>query len=240
MALKNFNQAEKESGMLAEHMRAFQTVANRHDCVIACRHVGNTVTGLLRAGYATKSIAVHSKSCDWGPMAGFVCADARFTKKSYNRVNIREQRIEVKHQKVLAGTSIPIQINRRRIVELKQNWREWGMNSWIEINNEIVITASMAGKQYTFTIAGIKGQPDMYDISVDDGWSKSKVCAFTNPETVAGNYLNALTGDVDLWGVFPRLKVKQQSPNDHVRYAATAKLQEHNILHAAKKNKTGF
>ncbi len=240
MAYKSFGDAELKSGIPRAYMQAVQTAANMNDCVIACRYVGKSVTGLLEAGYATKSIAVHSKSCDWGPMAGFVCADARFTKKSNSLADIREQRAEVKNQRILAGPPVPIKISRQRVDQLRENRQEWGMYDWVELNNEIKIRASKAGIQYTFTVAGISGHPGMYDISVHDRYGTSKVCAFTNPGPVTGNHLAALTGDLDLWGVFARNEVRADDPRSHKRFARTGKIQQHRKANLGKKIKSAF
>lgn len=68
------------TGMPESHGRVFQEVANRLQCVIASREVGKWATGLLLENYATKGFHNKAKSCPWGPMAGFVLADPRFTK----------------------------------------------------------------------------------------------------------------------------------------------------------------
>ncbi len=38
--------------------------------------------GLIMEGYAMKGFRIDTKSCNWGPMAGFVCVDPRLTKDS--------------------------------------------------------------------------------------------------------------------------------------------------------------
>jgi len=48
--------------------------------MIASRAVGKYATGLILEGYASKGFHNKAKSCNWGPMAGFVLADPRFTK----------------------------------------------------------------------------------------------------------------------------------------------------------------
>jgi hypothetical protein len=68
------------SGTLDTHSKCFQEAANREKCVISSRSVGPLVTGLLRESYATKGFHNKAKSCTWGPMAGFVLNDPRFTK----------------------------------------------------------------------------------------------------------------------------------------------------------------
>jgi hypothetical protein len=73
-------------GMPWEHAEAFMRIARSERCVISSRQLGRVCTGLMRGGYDTKGFRIKSKSCDFGPMAGFICADERFHKKgaSYN------------------------------------------------------------------------------------------------------------------------------------------------------------
>jgi hypothetical protein len=69
-----------ETGIPETHADAFQEVANREKCMIASRAVGKYATGLILEGYSSKGFHNKAKSCNWGPMAGFVLTDARFTK----------------------------------------------------------------------------------------------------------------------------------------------------------------
>jgi len=74
------NEAVIRTGMPMSHGHAFQQVANARDCVIVVRAVGRWATGLLLESYASKGFHNKAKSCNWGPMAGFVLVDPRFTK----------------------------------------------------------------------------------------------------------------------------------------------------------------
>jgi hypothetical protein len=68
-------------GFPTTHAQVISNVAQQLNTVIAFREVGVACTGLLREGYATKGFRIDTKSCDWGPMSGFVCADPRLNKK---------------------------------------------------------------------------------------------------------------------------------------------------------------
>jgi len=52
---------------------AFQKAADELNCVIWSRVPGKVCTTLIDEGYNLKPFYVHGKSCNWGPMAGFVC-----------------------------------------------------------------------------------------------------------------------------------------------------------------------
>lgn len=73
-------EAHELTGIPASHGEVFQAVANSTRCMISSRAVGKYATGLILESYASKGFHNKAKSCNWGPMAGFVLADPRFTK----------------------------------------------------------------------------------------------------------------------------------------------------------------
>ena len=84
--IRNTALACQRSGMPVEHARVFQRVANDMNCMIASRSVGRYATGLILENYATKGFHVKTKSCNFGPMAGFVLSDPRFSKQGQKGV----------------------------------------------------------------------------------------------------------------------------------------------------------
>src|ERR1700690_1180494 len=68
------------AGFPQVHITAFQTVASRNRFVISSRMLNPLCTDLVLEGYAAKGFHIKAKTCDWGPMAGFVPEDHRFTK----------------------------------------------------------------------------------------------------------------------------------------------------------------
>lgn len=62
------------------HAEAFLTIAQNTQCVISTRTPGSVCELLLRQGYDAKSFFIKSKSCNWGPMAGFLCLDPLMNK----------------------------------------------------------------------------------------------------------------------------------------------------------------
>jgi hypothetical protein len=67
-------------GMPLGHATAFAAVAAAQRCLVSVRKTGPTCLQLLEQGYDTKGFRIHGKSCDWGPMAGFVMRDPRLNK----------------------------------------------------------------------------------------------------------------------------------------------------------------
>lgn len=72
--------ARKLVGFLIQHAKAFQEVANNNRCIIMSRAPGQYVPGLVEEGYASKGYHNKTKSCNWGPMAGFVMTKPLFSK----------------------------------------------------------------------------------------------------------------------------------------------------------------
>ena len=76
-------------GMPREHVVAIRQVAMNQSCVIIFRAPGLVCQQLLEEGYDTKGYRIHSKSCDWGPMAGFVMRDPRLNKSGLVTKNLQ-------------------------------------------------------------------------------------------------------------------------------------------------------
>lgn len=62
-------------------------------------------TRLIRAGYATKSMDIHDKSSNWGPMAGFVPCDPAFSKLAQGKPDPAKTGFDHMH-----GEAYPVQL----------------------------------------------------------------------------------------------------------------------------------
>jgi hypothetical protein len=71
-----------KTGFFPGHAMACESVANRTNCIILFREPGGMAQGLIGEHYCMKGFRIDTKSCSWGPMSGFVCADPRLTKDS--------------------------------------------------------------------------------------------------------------------------------------------------------------
>ncbi len=104
-----------KTGVPLSHQVAFQEVADMSDTVIMSREVGYLCTTLIEEGYASKGFHIKAKSCDFGPMAGFVLEDPQLTKNK----NTTKQRKEIfKALNNHHATSAPIAISENRRLEL--------------------------------------------------------------------------------------------------------------------------
>jgi Anthrax toxin LF subunit len=72
---------EKQLRMTEAHIAAVKMVCQKRDLFLFLRPSEVDSVLLIKAGYATKSMDVHHKSSNWGPMAGFVPCDPAFSKK---------------------------------------------------------------------------------------------------------------------------------------------------------------
>lgn len=130
MALLRNNAAFRDNvaGVPVAHAHAFMTVAASQRSVILVRCVGPTCRQLLEQGYDTKGFRIHGKSCDWGPMAGFVLRDPRLNKSGmpnadYNRREHREALTDGHaHAGWVAGVT-PLRLFPSRVDWLRQTGR---------------------------------------------------------------------------------------------------------------------
>ncbi|WP_444927984.1 anthrax toxin-like adenylyl cyclase domain-containing protein [Microbulbifer sp. TRSA002] len=124
-----FNNAALRQNLIgcpASHADAFKTTAASHRCVIIVRATGPTCTQLLEQGYDTKGFRIHGKSCDWGPMAGFVLRDPRLNKHgmrkaAYNRAQHQEAFTDNNSGAGWTASTTPLRLHQERVDWLIQN-----------------------------------------------------------------------------------------------------------------------
>lgn len=217
-------------GMPQSHLRAFLTVAKSERCVIMVRATGPTCHGLLEEGYDTKGYRIHGKSCDWGPMAGFVVRDPRLNKYGLGKEKFNREKhtesidLDAEGQGWKASTT-PIVISQRRI-------------DWLKSKKLIAVNARgdrldgrathPSGIAFNYSLIQQKDDPTLYGLYFDNSgdlkfvqergsgvvhyhpkWGKGyeTVLAMTNPPGygIMGVHerFKAITGDYDLFAVWP-------------------------------------
>lgn len=77
-----FPEYDTTAGFHPRHVESFKQVSIESRMVIASRELNPLCTDLMMEGYAAKGFHIKAKTCDWGPMAGFVALDPCFTKAS--------------------------------------------------------------------------------------------------------------------------------------------------------------
>ncbi len=223
---------ENVIGMPTTHMRAFVSVARDQQCVIMVRATGPTCHGLLDEGYDTKGYRIHGKSCDWGPMAGFVLRDPRLNKYGMGKLGFNrdkhDEAVNLDHEgQGWKASTTPLKISRRRI-------------DWLTSKKIITVQAKgtdrldgyathPTGINFYYSLIREKDDPALYGVYFDNTrfnkrWIQEKgatvvkyhpkyrgsyepMLAMTNPpgHRLSGgeHYKNAITGDYDLFAVWP-------------------------------------
>ena len=67
------HQVFAEQGFTSDLCKAFQLAANELHMVVLSRVPGGSCTDLIAAGHDLKGHFIKAKSCDFGPMSGFLC-----------------------------------------------------------------------------------------------------------------------------------------------------------------------
>lgn len=110
-----FPEYDATAGFHPRHVESFKQVSIESRMVIASRELNPLCTDLMMEGYAAKGFHIKAKTCDWGPMAGFVALDPRFTKASQC---LTKQEAAVT-QAVAAGVrAVPLVISASRLSTL--------------------------------------------------------------------------------------------------------------------------
>jgi hypothetical protein len=235
------NEAVIRTGMPMSHGHAFQQVANAQDCVIVVRAVGRWATGLLLEDYASKGFHNKAKSCNWGPMAGFVLSDPRLGKGG----NQAEQGLAVRNalQHGCSETPLFITDERRRdledplpgglgrIARVRENAAHERVGSVNEMHYTAVGVAATLPTKFvlrrTMNAPGADGKilwavlygpgevprRGVADLPVPAA-GFPPVMAIVDaacPDDVRRTYRAATTGDYDLWAVFPKIKSFQET-----------------------------
>jgi hypothetical protein len=212
----------QKSGMPLSHARCFQQVANDSRCVISCRSVGTYATGLILESYASKGFRVKAKSCNWGPMAGFVLSDPRFTRPGTSSDAQRKSVHAAIYQELAGEMQVFISDVRRRELETKGCIRRCGGT----INAMVYSSTSPGGQPMRFVLqremaapgaygqmwsvsyeaseTGMPASPTLINRTVDG--RLLPVMALVDPQCpgpLRRTYRAAMTSDYDLWAVFP-------------------------------------
>lgn len=222
------------SGMPAEHGRAFQRVADNKKCVIAVRAVGKYATGLLLENYATKGFHNKAKSCAWGPMAGFVLSDPRFTKNS-NALSQRQALHNVIHSR---GSTTPLYITDKRrkaleselqcmtLVRGDDRERRYKAQSPTGVSMHFILKHSTyapgAHGEMLWAVFYSEKETSLSTVLKEPNNSFTRdhlvpVMAVVDPfcpTAVKHTYRAATTCDYDLWAVFPLRNIYSRSGQD--------------------------
>jgi hypothetical protein len=104
----------KTEGFPPKLVKAFLETADNLDCVILSRTPGRAATQLITEGYDLKGYEIKSKSCNWGPMAGFLCRIPPLNKNGVEKIKYNygylKSYVDTWKKKAKPGTSAKYQI----------------------------------------------------------------------------------------------------------------------------------
>lgn len=204
------------TGISVEHASVFQRVANATNCVIASRAVGKYATGLIRESYATKGFHNKAKSCDWGPMAGFVLSDPRFTKSPDD---VKQQQ-ELDAATALGGMEVKLYISDERVRWLMREdlfrpermrpgeyigfGSKQGLCLLFKLTRETVQVHGAVDRPLWAVSYQPVGEVGAMPASGDNGVPWTPVMAMRDPhcKVPPSDYRSATTGDYDLFAVW--------------------------------------
>lgn len=94
----DLKELQKEGFPLAM-VKTFLQTADNLDCVITSRIPEGPAGGLIAEGYDLKGYEIKSKSCTWGPMAGFLCKLPILSKYGFGKIEENYKYAAVYHKK---------------------------------------------------------------------------------------------------------------------------------------------
>ena len=222
-AMSKMPEYDATAGFPKVHVDAFKSVACRNKSVISSRELNPLCTDLVLEGYAAKGFHIKAKTCDWGPMAGFVPEDYRFTK---GKQKLDDQKRDIDKAFGHDANCVPLFISEERFQKLRLRGL---MNVTSQKGHVCEVTASPeGGTNFRFTLVKLMVLPPgcettMWTINyhpqqseepsgarrVKPGeapkWPGLKpVYGMTNPNPEEKLGVKAaVAGDYDLWCVFP-------------------------------------
>jgi len=228
--LRDRNDVLDLTGIPLSHMDGFQAVADRTRCIIMNRAVGTACTQLIEEGYSSKGFHVKAKSCDWGPMCGFVLDDPNLTKRMPNEKGKQAEALQDAFHHFSAKAT-PLFISEARRKHLEQTGtitRAAGGGTAIvywgkQYPKPIPGAARAPVRKMKFVLRKVKGA-ELRNAPADIMWSvryfdenqaehagnikdAGAVYAMVNPAGLggkAGGIRNAMTGDYDLFSLCVR------------------------------------
>jgi hypothetical protein len=216
------------AGFPMVHVEAFKRVACRNRMVISSRELNPLCTDLVLEGYAAKGFHIKAKTCDWGPMAGFVPEDHRFTK---GKQKIEDQQRDIVKAFGHHARCVPLFISDDRFQKLKKCGLVSATSSK-GLVSEVTASPEGSGTTYKFTLVKLTVQPPgcektMWAVYYHPGetevpstarhvltgdfpqWPGLRpVYGMTNPDSDAKLGVRAaVAGDYDLWCIFPHASI---------------------------------
>lgn len=219
------------SGIAEKHLTPLLTFAEKENLVVSFRPVERAATGLINAGYPTKSFHIKGKSANLGPMAGFIPVEQHLSKlgnkpgDNTGKISRMNEEIQqcIRGKYAEPGDLVITTQRIRELIELNLISECQPPLSHDE-TGKITYTLSVSAgsrEQITRYIAKPAGD-DLYTIFPAD--NEKPVQVLYSPEVN-----KPLTADYDLMivshrmedhGIQDTLRIKSISPEEHIRQRA--------------------
>lgn len=196
-------QIKDETGVVTSHLQPLEKLASQTNCIIAIRPVEKIATQLIMAGHPTKNLHIKGKSASWGPQAGMICVNQKFSKlEDSDKKTIDQFNVSVK-QCLQLNYASSVQLNLSK-AHLSYLLSQGLVTLSLEVNDRISIEAKApSGQSYTF--AGVRDNNDYYRIFYNEA-------PF---EVLAPNsQMRPFTADYDLLLVAPH--ISEIGPQDRL------------------------
>lgn len=208
--------AIEDCGMVPAHAGVFANVAKKENIVIISRQLNLESTALLIENYAAKGFHVKAKTCNWGPMAGFVCADARFVKEATPE-KINGQKSEILKAIKAGASKTQICISDKRLKSLTGKQFDVTANATIKVTlkckfpNDALTFVAIAKPKVGWALyyspeesKNPKLSEFLPDGKLDDSLGLMPLYAMVNPKSGSRGHLDAIAGDYDLFALYPK------------------------------------
>ncbi len=114
------SQIKDKTGIAPAHLIPLQKVSSENNCIIGVRPVDKLATALIEAGHPTKGFHIKGKSASWGPQAGFICVEQRFSKLE-NASPERIAKFNLQTQACITeghAAAVPLEVSQSRLHDL--------------------------------------------------------------------------------------------------------------------------
>lgn len=212
------------NGMTMPDMYACERVAQQLNEVIVFRSTGPWAKRWLQRGHPSKNFHVKGKSSDWGPQAGFIPFDARYSKRPDNSPD-EATRTAACRKSVTEGwaRAVTLTLSRPELhmqLNLREG-REVGIRRQVSMGADMILYAGPQGspEEYVFLARAMPGKGEIFEILVyNDQTAARGANPFKLADAKGGNGLSPLlvmasneagsddkpiTGDYDLFAVVP-------------------------------------
>lgn len=234
------NKDVTECGMVPSHAEVFKKVADEEDLVLISRALNPESTALLLENYAAKGFHVKAKTCSFGPMAGFVCADPRFT-KSIDPKQIEWQKKEIEKALAAKAGRTQICLSSKRLSDLERDKQIKVLE--VESDRKLIECNSPSKERFLFVLLKRGEQWALFydpseakkpgfsllrsDAAVPDrDVALVPVSAMVNPGSGQRGFRDAIAGDYDLFALYPREGSRHDSLHGGRNVAQKAKISE--------------